>query len=65
MGFNVSLDDILNMKSKLKKRPIPKVYEKPRYKSDSEDDYSDFTDSDSDDPDDNKLDKESYNESLV
>ena len=46
MGFNVSLDDILLMKSKLKKQPEPKIYEKPRYKTDSEDSNSDFTDTD-------------------
>jgi hypothetical protein len=50
MGFNVSLDDILNMKSRLKKREPPKVYEKPRYQSDSEDDTeSDYTSSEDED----------------
>jgi hypothetical protein len=47
MGFNVSLDDILNMKSKLKKSTPPVIYEKPRYNTDSDDDnVSDFTSSD-------------------
>ena len=50
MGFNVSLDDILSMKSRLKKREPPKVYEKPRYQSDSEDNTeSDYTDSEDED----------------
>lgn len=43
-GFNISLDDILNMKSKLKKQPMPKIYEKPRYNEDSDSSLSDYTD---------------------
>lgn len=43
-GFNISLDDILNIKSKLKKQPIPKIYEKPRYNEDSNSSLSDYTD---------------------
>jgi hypothetical protein len=62
MGFNVSLDDILNMKSRLKKREPPKVYEKPRYQSDSEDDTeSDYTSSEDDN--DNNDSKESDSDS--
>jgi hypothetical protein len=50
MGFNVSLDDILSMKSKLIKQHEPKLYEKPRYKSDSDDDnMSDFSDNETSD----------------
>jgi len=47
MGFNVSLDDILSMKSRLKKREPPKVFEKPRYfNNTSDEEESDFTSSD-------------------
>lgn len=64
MGFNVSLDDILSMKSRLKKREPPKVYEKPRYKSDSDDDTeSDYTDSDDEDNKNNKFKSEVTNHS--
>lgn len=50
MGFNISLDDILTMRSNLKKQQEPKIYEKPRYKSDSDDDsMSDFSDDDTSD----------------
>ena len=49
MGFNVSLDDILSMKSRLKKREPPKVFEKPRYfNNTSDEEESDFTSSDDD-----------------
>jgi hypothetical protein len=48
IGYNISLDDILNMKSKLKKQPAPKIYEKPRYNEETSSSMSDYTDSDND-----------------